>query len=123
MANPTQIYKRDTKWRTGVLRNLVSDLFANGHITTTLTRAKELRRHAEKMITKAKKPSLANRRAVASFLRLITVNVDEKQIPVLNYLFDTIAPKYANRNGGYTRIIKLPSRLGDNAPMAVIELV
>ncbi len=69
MANPTQIYSRDAKWRKGVMRTLVSELFANGRITTTLTRAKELRRHAEKLITKAKNPTLANRRICASFLR------------------------------------------------------
>ncbi|MBZ4195573.1 50S ribosomal protein L17 [Mycoplasma tauri] len=120
MANPTQIYSRDTKWRKGVLRTLVSELFAKGRITTTLTRAKELRRHAEKLITKAKKPTLANRRMVASFLRSTMVN---EKVDVLKHLFDTIAPAYANRNGGYTRIYKLVNRLGDNAPMAIIELV
>lgn len=120
MANPKQIYSRDTKWRTGVIRTLVSELFKNGRITTTLTRAKELRRHAEKLITKAKNPTLANRRAVASILRPTLVN--EKDT-VLKHLFDTIAPKYAQRNGGYTRIYKIVSRQGDSAPMAIIELV
>lgn len=120
MANPTQIYSRDTKWRNGVMRSLVSELLAHGHIKTTLTRAKEVRRHAERMIQKAKNPTLANRRAVASYVRDIQVN--EKQ-NVLKYLFDTIAPKYTKRNGGYTRIIKLPKRLGDNTRMAIIELV
>ncbi|MBU4689775.1 50S ribosomal protein L17 [Mycoplasma zalophidermidis] len=120
MANPKQIYSRDTKWRKGVMRTLVSELFKHGRITTTLTRAKELRRHAEKMITKAKNPTLANRRAVASFLRPTLV---EGSKDVLKHLFDTIAPKYAERNGGYTRIYKLVSRQGDSAPMAIIELV
>lgn len=121
MANPTQIYSRDAKWRKGVMRTLVSELFANGRITTTLTRAKELRRHAEKLITKAKNPTLANRRICASFLRPTLVEDGKKD--VLKHLFDTIAPSYAKRNGGYTRIYKLVNRQGDNAPMAVIELV
>ncbi|MEE3928349.1 50S ribosomal protein L17 [Mycoplasmopsis ciconiae] len=120
MANPTQIYSRDTKWRNGVMRSLVSELYANGRITTTLTKAKEVRRHAERMIQKAKTPTLANRRAVAAYLRPLTV---KDKGDVLSYLFSEIAPKYADRNGGYTRIIKLPKRLGDNTRMAIIELV
>ncbi|QGZ97464.1 50S ribosomal protein L17 [Mycoplasma sp. NEAQ87857] len=120
MANPKQIYSRDTKWRNGVMRSLVSELLANGRITTTLTRAKEVRRHAEKMITKAKNPTLANRRAVAGYVRPIVVENNET---VLTHLFKNVAPKYAERNGGYTRIIKLPKRLGDNTRMAIIELV
>ncbi|WP_036452883.1 50S ribosomal protein L17 [Mycoplasma buteonis] len=120
MANPTQIYSRDTKWRNGVMRSLVSELFANGRIVTTVTRAKEVRRHAEKMITKAKQPTLANRRIVAAYLRPINASNGQD---VLKYLFAEIAPKYAERNGGYTRIIKLPKRLGDNTRMAIIELV
>ncbi|WAM05398.1 50S ribosomal protein L17 [Mycoplasmopsis cynos] len=121
MANPTQIYSRDTKWRTGVMRSLVSELYANGHITTTLIRAKEVRRHCRKNDSKSKNPTLANRRIVASFLRKIKVNGTDKD--VLKYLFDTIAPKYEKRNGGYTRIIKLPRRQGDSTRMAIIELV
>lgn len=120
MANPKQIYSRDTKWRKGVIRTLVSELFIHGRLTTTLIRAKELRRHAEKLITKAKNPTLANRRIAASFLRTIK-NTDGKD--VLRVLFEEIAPSYLNRNGGYTRIYKLVSRDGDNAPMAIIELV
>ncbi|WP_027334997.1 50S ribosomal protein L17 [Mycoplasmopsis felifaucium] len=121
MANPTQIYSRDSKWRKGVMRTLVSELFAHGRVTTTLTRAKELRRHAEKLITKAKNPTLANRRKAASYLR--SINASNNSVNVLTYLFDTIAPSYKDRNGGYTRIYKLVSRQGDNAPMAIIELV
>ncbi|EFF41123.1 50S ribosomal protein L17 [Mycoplasmopsis alligatoris] len=120
MANPKQLFSRDTKWRQGVMRSLVSELYANGRITTTLTKAKEVRRHAEKMIQKAKNPTLANRRIVAGFLRPLVL---KDQTPVLSHLFNTIAPKYKDRNGGYTRIIKLPTRLGDNTRMAIIELV
>ncbi|RIV16561.1 50S ribosomal protein L17 [Mycoplasmopsis gallopavonis] len=120
MANPTQIYSRDTKWRNGVMRSLVSELFANGRITTTVTRAKEVRRHAERMLTKAKNPTLANRRIVAGYLRPIQAKNGQE---VLKFLFSEIAPKYAERQGGYTRIIKLPKRQGDNTRMAIIELV
>ncbi|WP_416741768.1 50S ribosomal protein L17 [Mycoplasma sp. Z331B] len=120
MANPIQIYSRDTKWRNGVMRSLVSELYVNGRIVTTLTRAKEVRRHAERMIQKAKNPTLANRRAVAAYLRPIQTK-DGKE--VLKYLFEDIAPKYTERNGGYTRIIKLPRRQGDSTRMAIIELV
>ncbi|UUM20159.1 MULTISPECIES: 50S ribosomal protein L17 [unclassified Mycoplasma] len=120
MANPTQIYSRDTKWRNGVMRSLVSELIIHGRLTTTLTRAKELRRHAERMITKAKNPTLANRRAVAAYVRDIKNKSNQNALKVL---FDEVAPKYAERNGGYTRIIKLPKRLGDATRMAIIELV
>lgn len=120
MANPTQIYSRDTKWRNGVMRSLVSELVVNGRITTTLTRAKELRRHTERMITKAKNPTLANRRAVAAYVRDIK---NKDGLSAIKVLFDVVAPKYAERNGGYTRIIKLPKRLGDATRMAIIELV
>lgn len=129
MANPIQLYSRDTKWRKGVMRTLVSELFANGKIITTLTRAKEIRRYAEKMITKAKKINLANRRIIEAFLRPIEVEITAKKkeaakkISVSLHLIENIAPKYAKRNGGYTRIFKLPARQGDATPMALIELV
>lgn len=105
------------------MRSLVSELYANGSITTTLTRAKEVRRHAERMIQKAKNPTLANRRMVAGYLRKLTVNTKGEEKELLKYLFDTIAPKYKDRNGGYTRIIRLPRRQGDSTRMAIIELV
>lgn len=129
MANPTQLYSRDTKWRKGVMRTLVSELFAKGQITTTLTRAKELRRHAEKMITKAKHINLANRRIIEAFLRPIEVEITGKKkeatktISVALHLIENIAPKYAKRHGGYTRIFKIPARQGDATPMAIIQLV
>lgn len=92
----------------------------HGHIKTTLTRAKRLRSVTEKLITKAKKNDLASRRQVLSFL----YNQKTKDgMKVMPYLFNKIAPRYLERNGGYTRIIKIPSRLGDNTKMAIIELV
>ena len=97
-----------------ILSNLASQLFVNGSIKTTEAKAKVLRPYAEKIITKAKAGSVADLRAVA------------KDIPnkdVTAYLFDELAPKFENRAGGYTRIIKLENRKGDNAPMVNISLV
>ena len=97
-----------------ILSNLASQLFVNGSINTTEAKAKVLRPYAEKLITKAKSGSVADRRAVA------------KDIPnkdVVAYLFNELAPKFENRAGGYTRTIKLENRKGDNAPMANISLV
>ncbi|GAB3798366.1 50S ribosomal protein L17 [Micromonospora zhanjiangensis] len=97
-----------------MLANLASALFQHGKIQTTETKAKRLRPLAEQLITKAKRGDLASRRRVAAVVR-------DKDV-VYN-LFDQIAPRYANRNGGYTRIVKTGPRKGDAAPMAIIELV
>ena len=97
-----------------ILANLATELFKHGKIKTTETKAKRLRPLAEQLITKAKRGDLAARRRV-----LGTV----KDKDVVYALFDQIAPRYANRPGGYTRIVKTGPRKGDNAPMAVIELV
>ena len=105
----------DTKHRRSMLANLTKDLIMNGKIVTTETRAKEVRRCADKMITYAKKGDLISRRKALAFLQNDTVAVKK--------LFDELAPKYATRNGGYTRVLKLDERDGDNALMAVIELV
>jgi large subunit ribosomal protein L17 len=97
-----------------MLANLAIALFQHGKIQTTETKAKRLRPLAEQLITKAKRGDLAARRRVASVLW-------DKD--VVYALFDQIAPRYANRNGGYTRIVKTGPRKGDAAPMAIIELV
>ena len=97
-----------------MLANLATQLFAYESIVTTETRAKVLRPYAEKLITKAKRGDLHARRTVA---RKITDAQDLKN------LFDNLAPQFEGRNGGYTRIVKLPNRKGDNAPMAQISLV
>jgi large subunit ribosomal protein L17 len=97
----------------------MTDVIFHGKIETTEARAKELRRHVDKLITKSKKDDLHSRRKVESLLRPISKN----DMPIGKYLFEKIAPKYKNRNGGYTRIIKSPNRKGDNAPMAILELV
>ena len=97
-----------------ILANLATQLFEHGRITTTESRARALRPHAEKLITKAKKGDLHNRREVLKTIR-------DKS--VVHTLFTEIAPNFAERPGGYTRITKIGPRKGDNAPMAVIELV
>ena len=103
---------RDTAHRLAMLRGLVTFFF--GKIETTATRAQEVRALAEKMITIAKEDTLANRRNVMAFITKESVT---------NKLFKEIAPKYADRNGGYTRITKLGPRRGDAAEMAIIELI
>jgi large subunit ribosomal protein L17 len=97
-----------------ILSNLATSLFEHGRITTTEAKARQLRPLAEKLITKAKKGDLHNRRIVLKTIR-------DKGI--VHVLFTEIAPKFAERPGGYTRITKVGPRKGDNAPMAVIELV
>ena len=100
--------------RRALFANLTNALFTHEQITTTLPRAKELRSFADGMITFAKKGDLNSRRLAAAFLR------DED---VVAKLFSTLGPRYANRNGGYTRVLKSGFRYGDCAPMAIIELV
>jgi len=100
--------------RKAVLRNIVTSLLKHGKIQTTEARAKELNALAEKMITLGKKGDLAARRQAMEFL------LDET---VVKELFDTIAPKYADRQGGYTRIMKNGFRRGDAAEMVLVELV
>jgi large subunit ribosomal protein L17 len=97
-----------------MLRNLVTDLLRNGRITTTDTRAKEAGRMAEKMITLGKRGGLHARRQALAYI------FDET---VVTKLFEEIAPKYADRNGGYTRILKLGPRRGDGAEEVFLELV
>ena len=97
-----------------ILANLATALFEHGRITTTESKAKRLRPHAEKLVTHAKKGDLAHRREV-----LKTINDKD----VVHKLFAEIGPFFADRDGGYTRIIKTVPRKGDNAPMAIIELV
>ena len=97
-----------------MMANLVASLIAAEVITTTEAKAKALRPIAEKMITKAKKGGLHNHRQVVSFIR-------DREVAAK--LFDEIGPRYIDRRGGYTRILKVGPRTGDNAPMARIELV
>jgi len=106
-------FSRTKDQRKALIKGLVSELFLRKRIKTTQEKAKELRRFAEKFLTKAKKGDLAARRHLLKFL-------SEK---VTKELIDEIAPKMKSRKGGYTRIIKLPQRLSDGAKMAIIELV
>lgn len=105
---------RNSEHRKSMLRNLVTDLLREGRITTTDMRAKEAGRQAEKMITIAKKGDLHARCQVLEYV------FDED---VVTKLFDEIAPRYADRNGGYTRTLKLGPRQGDNAEVVYLELV
>ena len=105
---------RATAHRQAMLRNLTTSLLENGRMVTTETRAKEVRCLAEKMITLGKKNTLHTRRQAPAFIT---------KEDVVTKLFNEIAPKYAERNGGYTRIIKMAPRRGDGASQAVIELV
>lgn len=107
-------FGRDTGHRKALLRMLVTSLLRNEKIETTLAKAKEIRPLAEKMITLAKRGDLHARRQALSFIS------DEG---VVSGLFSQIGPRFASRNGGYTRIVPTRTRPGDAAPMAVIELV
>ncbi|MBP1560189.1 MAG: 50S ribosomal protein L17 [Oscillospiraceae bacterium] len=105
---------RTSDHRKAMLRAMVTYLLENGKIETTVTRAKEVRSMAEKMISTAKTNDLHSRRQVLAYVT---------KEDVVKKLFDEIAPKYADRNGGYTRIIKIGPRRGDAAEMALISLV
>ena len=105
---------RASDHRDAMLRNMVTSLLENGKMTTTVTRAKEVRAMAEKMITLAKVDSLHNKRQALAYIT--------KEY-VVKKLFDEIAPKYKDVNGGYCRIIKTEARRGDAAEMCILELV
>ncbi len=105
---------RRTEHRLAMLSNMTISLLREERIETTVTRAKELRKFAERMVTLGKKNTLASRRNAFAFLR---------SEEVVAKIFGELAPKYADRNGGYTRIIKTGVRKGDSAEMAIIELV
>lgn len=113
MANLRKLGRRSDH-RDAMLRNQVQSLLEHGRIKTTLTRAKETRRVAEKMITLAKKGDLHSRRQVLAY-----VYRDD----IAHKLFEEIAPQYEERSGGYTRILKLGPRMGDSAEMCILELV
>ena len=106
---------RKNKHRRSMLANLTRDVINNGRIETTETRAKEVRKFVDKMISYGKDGSLVARRKALAFLH--NDNAAVKKV------FDELAPRYANRNGGYTRILKLAERRGDDALMVILELV
>ena len=105
---------RTTDIRMSMLRGLLTYLLENGRLETTVYRAKEVRSLTDKMITLGKKNTLASKRQALAFITKEEVVVK---------LFNEIAPSYADRNGGYTRVLKIGPRRGDNAEMAIIELV
>ncbi|MDE5583361.1 MAG: 50S ribosomal protein L17 [Ruminococcus sp.] len=105
---------RTTDHRKAMLRGMVTFLLENGQIETTVTRAKEVRAVAEKMITIGKNNDLHSKRQVFAYVT---------KESVAKKLFDEISPKYADRNGGYTQIVKIGPRRGDSAEMAIIKLV
>ena len=105
---------RTSSHREAMFKNMAASLIQHEEIRTTLPKAKELRRVVEPMITLGKKPSLANRRLAFNRLR---------DRDIVTKLFEELGPRFANRNGGYLRILKFGFRQGDNAPMALVELV
>jgi len=105
----------DNKHRRSMLANLTKDVIMNGSVKTTETRAKEVRKFVDNMITYGKDGGLVARRKALAFLHNDTAAVKK--------VFDELAPKYANRNGGYTRILKMDERRGDDALIVILELV
>ncbi len=113
--NTKRKFGRDKNQRKALLNSLALNLIVRGKIKTTESKAKELRPFIEKLITKAKKGDMATRRIIISKLSNRTKEVKK--------LFEVIAPKYMDKKGGYTRVLKLGARKADGAPMAIIELV
>ncbi|MCB5234798.1 MAG: 50S ribosomal protein L17 [Candidatus Cloacimonetes bacterium] len=107
-------FGRETDARRLMMRNLVRSMVEHGQINTTLAKAKEMRRHVERLVTYGKKDTVHSRRLAYSVLG---------DRDLVKKLFDEIAPAFADRNGGYTRVIKAGFRRGDNAPMAIIQFV
>ena len=114
-------FGRTADHRKAMLRNLATSVILYGKVETTEAKAKDMRSVVDHLITLGKKGDLASRRRAAAYLQNV---VDAKTgETVLKKLFDEVAPKYATRNGGYTRVIKTGTRRGDAAPVAIIELV
>lgn len=119
---------RTSSQRKALLRDLTTDLIINERIVTTEARAKEVRKTVEKMITLGKRGDLSARRMAAQFVRneVADVREEDEEIVIetaLQKLFNGLAERYADRQGGYTRILKTEPRRGDGAPMVIIELV
>ncbi|MBT3350021.1 MAG: 50S ribosomal protein L17 [Nitrospinaceae bacterium] len=105
---------RRSKHRKAMTRNLITSVLDEERVKTTLAKAKEVRRHVERVITLGKRGTLHARRQAAAIVRTPAI---------VQKLMDTLGPRYAERPGGYTRIIQMPPRVGDAAPMAILELV
>ena len=115
-------FGRTADHRKAMLRNLATSVIMYGKVETTYAKAMDMRSVVDELITLGKKGDLAARRQAASFIREVYAYVKNRKT-VLQKLFDEVAPKYADRNGGYTRVTKTGVRRGDAAPMATIELV
>jgi large subunit ribosomal protein L17 len=119
MAGYSKLNRRSDQ-RKAMLRDLVTQLIIHERITTTETKAKELQRLADRMVTLGKKGTLAARKQAAQTVRFLEASEDQN---ALQKLFSDIAPRFKERNGGYTRIYKMGPRRGDSTPMAIIEFV
>jgi large subunit ribosomal protein L17 len=119
MAGYSKLNRRSDQ-RKAMLRDLVTQLIIHERITTTNTKAKEVQRIVEKMVTLGKKDTLASRRQAAQTVRFIEANDQQN---ALQKLFADIAPRYQERSGGYTRVLKMGPRRGDATEMAIIEFV
>ena len=113
---------RTSSQRKALLRSQVTSLIYRGKIVTTEAKAKDMRSVVDELITLGKRGDLHARRQAAAYIRNVVAD-EAKSQTVLQKLFDEVAPKYADRNGGYTRVVKTGTRKGDAAPMAYIELV
>ncbi|MFA5283833.1 MAG: 50S ribosomal protein L17 [Bacilli bacterium] len=108
--------------RKSMLRNVVTELIVHERVTVTAGVVKDLKRETEHLITLAKKGDLHSRRLASSYVRNYLVD-EEKSVSALDKLFSELAKRYTSRKGGYTRALKVINRKGDNAPMAIVELI
>lgn len=115
-------FGRNADHRKAMLRNLATSVILYGKVETTEAKAKDMRSVVDELITLGKRGDLHARRQAAAYIRNVVADETKSQT-VLQKLFDEVAPKYADRNGGYTRVVKTGTRKGDAAPMAYIELV
>lgn len=115
-------FGRNADHRKAMLRNLATSVILYGKVETTEAKAKDMRSVVDELITLGKRGDLHSRRQAAAYIRNVVAD-EAKSQTVLQKLFDEVAPKYADRNGGYTRVVKTGTRKGDAAPMAYIELV
>ena len=115
-------FGRNADHRKAMLRNMATSVILYGKVETTEAKAKDMRSVVDELITLGKRGDLHARRQAAAYIRNVVAD-EAKSQTVLQKLFDEVAPKYADRNGGYTRVVKTGTRKGDAAPMAYIELV
>ena len=115
-------FGRNADHRKAMLRNLATSVILYGKVETTEAKAKDMRSVVDELITLGQRGDLHARRQAAAYIRNVVAD-EAKSQTVLQKLFDEVAPKYADRNGGYTRVVKTGTRKGDAAPMAYIELV